>query len=295
MKNRMTWMFTLALGAGACGDDGASTTDDGTTNGTTGATEPATTDETTTTTSGDAPTTADAPTTTDASTTGPGTTTEGVDETTTIRVVHLSPGAPAVDIFANGDGAAPVVDGLALRSSGTVTVPAGEYSFSIAADGSPIEDAVFEVPALSYEAGKVYTVVALGKLADQSFDIIRIEDDLAGIDPAQVRLQVTHAASGAAFAEVDVWAGASVDALAELIPDFPFKASGSADVPDSDLVVGLDIDNDATPDAVWNVPGAALTPALGGLVHVFAYSDEQDVPSLQVVATDGPTVQLDPG
>ncbi|MCY1009000.1 hypothetical protein OV079_26265 [Nannocystis pusilla] len=50
---------------------------------------------------------------------------------------------------------------MALRSSGTVTVPAGEYSFSISADGSPIEDAVFEVPALSYEAGKVYTVVAL--------------------------------------------------------------------------------------------------------------------------------------
>ncbi|MCY1009001.1 hypothetical protein OV079_26270 [Nannocystis pusilla] len=66
-------------------------------------------------------------------------------------------------------------------------------------------------------------------------------------------------------------------------------------MPDSDLVVGLDIDNDATPDAVWNVPGAALTPALGGLVHVFAYSDEQDTPSLQVVAADGPAVQLDPG
>ncbi|MBK7829216.1 DUF4397 domain-containing protein [Nannocystis sp.] len=284
-------LLTITLALGACSDDGSDTTESGAT--TSAATDASTTvnptgtDASATDASATDASATDAPTTTD-----PGTT--GDVETTTIRVIHLAPDAPAVDIFANGDGGAPVVDGLPLKSSGTVIVPAGEYSFAIAADGSPIEDAVFSVPALQYEAGKIYTVVALGKLGNNTFDVIRLEDDLGGIDAAQVRLQVTHAAAGAAFAEVDVWAGPSADMLSPLIPDFPFKASGNADVPDSDLVVGLDVDNDQTPDAVWNIPGAALTPGLGILVHVFAFSDDQDAPSLQVVAADGPAIQLNP-
>ena len=218
----------------------------------------------------------------------------GEPETTTIRVVHLSPGAPAVDIFANGDGSAPAVDGLMLRNSITLAVPAGEYEFAIAADGSPIEDAVFSVPKLSYEAGKTYTVVAVGKLAENTFDILRLEDDTAGLDPTQVRLQITHAAPAAPFAEVDVWAGGDVNSLAELIPDFKFKSSATADVGPNDLTVALDIDNDAAPDAVWAIAGAALAPGVGAVVNVFAYSDEKDAPSLQVVAFDGPAIQLDP-
>ena len=208
--------------------------------------------------------------------------------------MHLSPGAPAVDIFANGDGSAPAVDGLALRNSVTLEVPAGEYEFAIAADGSPIEDAVFSVPKLAYEAGKTYTVVAVGKLAENTFDILRLEDDTAGLDPTQVRLQVTHAAPAAPFAEVDVWAGADVNSLGELIPDFKFKSSGVADVGPNDLTVALDINNDAAPDAVWAIAGAALAPGVGAVVNVFAYSDEKDAPSLQIVAFDGAAIQLDP-
>jgi hypothetical protein len=215
-------------------------------------------------------------------------------ETTTIRVVHLSPGAPAVDIFANGDGSAPAVDALAVLNSKTLTVPAGEYEFAISADGSPIEDAVFSVPKLDYDAGKTYTVIAVGKLADNSFDIVRIENDAEGLDPAKLRLQVTHAASAKPFAEVDVWAGADADSLATLIEDFKFKSTGTADVGPDDLVVGLDIDNDAKPDAVWEISGASLAPAVGAVVNVFAYSDDKDKPSLQVVAFDGPAIQLDP-
>ncbi len=298
-------IFCTALTLTACGDDGG--TSDSTTNpntsGVSSTTEtgPGETDTPTsapTVTGDEAGTTVD-PSGATATTTGEpetGTTSAetGEPETTTIRVVHLSPGAPAVDIFANGDGSAPAVDGLMLRSSITLAVPAGEYEFAIAADGSPIEDAVFSVPKLSYEAGKTYTVVAVGKLSENTFDILRLEDDTAGLDPAQLRLQVTHAAPAAPFAEVDVWAGADVNSLAELIPDFKFKSSATADVPPNDLTIALDINNDAAPDAVWAIAGAALAPGVGAVVNVFAYSDEKDVPSLQVVAFDGQAIQLDP-
>lgn len=308
-QNTTMIVIATALTLAACGDNGGS----GESGGSSGASASEATDPTATPTTGtgDTPTTDPGttdpgmtdPGTTDPGTTDPGTTTSATDttgdtseaETTTIRVVHLSPGAPAVDIFVNGDGSAPVVDALALRNSITVVVPAGEYEFAVAADGSPIEEAVFSVPKLAYEAGKVYTVVAVGKLAEDTFDVIRLEEDTSGIDPAQLRLQVTHAAAGKAFAEVDVWAGASPDTLAPLIPDFKFKSTGAADIPPNDLTVGLDVDNDEKPDAVWAIAGAALAPGVGAVVNVFAYSDDKDAPSLQVVAFDGEAIQLDPG
>ena len=302
-QNTTMIVILTAVTLAACGDDGGNGETGGTTSASAGGSE-----TTATPTTGDTPeTTGDTPTTepgtTEPGTTSePGTTTEPdttgdteAAETTTIRVVHLSPGAPAVDIFVNGDGSAPAVDALAVRNSITVVVPAGEYEFAVAADGSPIEDAVFTVPKLAYEAGKAYTVVAVGKLAEDTFDVIRLEDDASGLDPAQLRLQVTHAAAGKPFAEVDVWAGASVDTLAPLIPDFKFKSTGAADIPPNDLTVGLDVDNDEKPDAVWAIAGAALAPGVGAVVNVFAYSDDKDVPSLQVVAFDGATIQLDPG
>lgn len=302
MSNQNTVISILwtTLALAACGDDGGTTDSTAGTGTSVGATETGTggTDDTptgpNTETSEPTGTTVD-PTGTATDEPETGTNTETGDaETTTIRVVHLAPGAPAVDIFANGDGSTPVVDALALRSSITLEVPAGEYEFAIAADGSAIEDAVFSVPKLAYDAGKTYTVVAVGKLTENTFDILRLEDSTDGLDPAQLRLQITHAAAATAFAEVDVWAGADVNALAELLPDFKFGTSGTADVGPTDLTVALDIDNDATPDAVWAIAGAALAPGVGAVVNVFAYSDESDKPSLQVVAFDGAAIQLDP-
>jgi len=285
-----TSALSIVLTLGACGDNGVSGTD----TATTGTTTETTTEATTTT--GPGPTTeatTTGTTTAAPTTTEPGTTTGGA-ESTTIRVVHLSPDAPTVDIFVNGDTTAPVVDALARRNASTVTVAAGEHAFSITPDNRPADQVVFEVPPQTYEAGKVYTLVALGKLADKSFDVIRLEDELAGIDPTTVRLQVTHAASAAAFAQVDVWTGPRADMLTLLLADFAFKDTRTADVPDADLVLGVDVNDNQFPDFTWDVPGATLAPVLGGLVHVFAYSDAQDVPSLQVVAADGPTSELDP-
>jgi len=307
-------VLLTALTLAACGDD-AGTSNSTTTGPSTGVsatdTDPGQTSEnptgmigttgepSETTTTGPSETTTTGPlentTTGEPETTAVDPTTTGEPmENTMIRVVHLSPGAPAVDIFANNDGSTPVVDALALRNSITLTVPAGEYEFAIAADGSPIDQAVFKVPKLAYDAGKMYTVVAVGKLANKTFDILRLNDDADGLDPTQVRLQVTHAAAAAPFAEVDVWAGADADSLMTLIPDFKFKSSATTDVPPNDLTIGLDINNDSKPDAVWNVAGAALGQGVGMVANVFAYSDEQDKPSLQVVLFDGEAIELKP-
>lgn len=279
-QNAVYPLFVTALILAACGDDGDSS--DAST-ASTAATEATGTGDSTTAPS-TAPTTGESESGTDT----------GEPEMTQIRVVHLSPGSPAIDIFANGDGSAPVVNGLRLRSSVTRTMPAGEYQLAVAADGAAIEDAVFTAPARTYDGGKTYTLIAVGKLADDSFDLLRIEESTIDLEPEQVRLKVTHAAAGAAFAEVDVWVGPAADMLNELIPDFPFKDSASADVTPADIVVGLDLDDDTTADALWSIDGTDLSQGVGGVVHVFAYSDGQDQPSLQIVTFDGAATQLDP-
>jgi hypothetical protein len=284
MTHRISWNPLLTTAAvltlGACGGNGVTTTDGAATGTTTGG---GTTDTAATTGPG---------TTAEATAAEPATTTGDAAERATIRVVHLSPDAPTIDLYANGDYGQPLIDGLALRNASTITVPAGDYAFAITADDTPPEETVFEVPAQAYEGGKSYTAIILGKLVDRSFELVRVEDEPADIDPAQVRLQVTHAAP--AFAQVDVWTGPRTDMLSLLHADLDFKDTRSADLPDTDFVLALDADDDTRPEVNWDIFGADLTPHLGGEVHVFVYSDAADRPSLQVVTADGPARQIEP-
>ena len=66
-----------------------------------------------------------------------------------VRVVHLSPDAPAVDVFANGTG--PVVSGQTfLQGVGPLNVPEGSYTFDVAPSGAGIGASVLNVPNLVF-------------------------------------------------------------------------------------------------------------------------------------------------
>lgn len=279
-------ILSLVFTVTACGDDGNTPTSD---------TE-STAAQTTAETSGPTGTTTDEPTT-DAGTTGTPTTDATTGEpagTAMIRVVHLSPDGPAVDVYAN-DGETPVVEGLAVKNATDyLSVPAGDYTFAIAPAGTSLGDAVFTTPTLSLAADTMYTAVAVGKLApnmsDGAFDVVALVDDRAGLAAGSVRVQVLHGAAAGAFAEVDVWNVTDPNMPAPLIEDFAFKASGALDVPSVALVVGLDVDDDGAPDASFDVPPL---PA-DALVDVVAFSDDQDAPSLQAILGPGALTQLDP-
>lgn len=286
MLQRILPLTTLSLvfAFAACGDDGNATTDS--------ATDAPTTSPTTTT----PPTTTDA-TTTDATTTDDPTTTGTTGEPVEmamIRVVHLSPDGPPVDVYANG-GETPVVSGLNVQNATDyLQVPAGDYTFAIAAAGTSLAEAVFTVGPLTLEANMSYTAVAVGKLApnqgDGGFDVVALADDKTDLAAGSVRVQVLHGASAAAFAEVDVWEVSDPMMPLPLIEDFPFKSSGVLDVPASPLTVGLDVNNDGMPDATFDVPAL---PA-DAFVNVIAYSNGSDAPSLQAVLGPGALTQLDP-
>jgi hypothetical protein len=79
-----------------------------------------------------------------------------------LRVIHASPDAPAVDVAAKGG--AVLVPNLAFpNASDYLTVDAMTVDVEVRAAGT--NTVALEVPGLNLEAGKVYTVYAVGLLS----------------------------------------------------------------------------------------------------------------------------------
>jgi hypothetical protein len=93
-----------------------------------------------------------------------------------VRAVHLSADAPAVDVAADGS---KVKDAIFTnlkygKAKAYATVPAGEYDLEVRPAGE--KQAAFDIPALTLEAGKSYSAIAIGQLGGGSFDVILVED-----------------------------------------------------------------------------------------------------------------------
>lgn len=179
-----------------------------------------------------------------------------------LRVLHLSPDTLAVDVFVN-QGAAPSFSGVPYGAgSGYAQVPAGTYSVQVSPSGSPAADAVLDVGGIELMDGMRYSAVAYGSLA--SIQALALVDDYADIAAGHLRLQLVHAAEG--VGTVDVWELSGPTLLAD---EFAYGASGSLDVPSGPLAVGLDLDDDASPDVTFSVPVLGIDT----LVNVYAVAD----------------------
>lgn len=279
-----------ALAPIACGDDGdgdtgaASNDSSGTTTDTPTTDEP-TTDQPTT----DEPTTTDAPTTDDpdSSSTDPDTTGEPT-ETASVRVMHLGVRAPAVDVFANGEG--PVFEALEFRNSTAYAdVPAGDYTFEVSVSGSPASEAVL-APELTLDPNTSYTAIAIGDLEETDgapgLAAIAIVDNAEGIDAANVRITVIHAAP--AVGQVDVWeiTGKPI----ALLENVDYSTFGTLpDIPAGPLEIGIDVDDDGEPDVTFSVD---TTPLAGAQINVYANNDADGNVALIAQLQDGTVLPI---
>jgi hypothetical protein len=119
-----------------------------------------------------------------------------------VRVVHASPDAPPVDVIVNDDFGSPPVSGLAYPdvapgADAYLAVPADAYNFKVAAAGT--NTVVLDFDA-TLAAGKAYTVLATGLLADIS-QLILADDNRRVATEAKVRLVHASPAAG----EVDIY------------------------------------------------------------------------------------------
>ena len=208
----------------------------------------------------------------------------GMGETANVRVAHMSPNAPNVDVYV--DGSAALEDVPFTTVSDYLEVPAGGRQVEITAAGDA-ETVVFE-GEVSVEAETDYTVAAIGEIgdmADQPFEPLVLEDDNSdpGDDTARVRL--VHASPDAPA--VDVTVNSTGDAIYDgvafgesaytTVPsnDYTLQIRGDTDGNDGEVVADFDVSLDG---------GSVYTAFAAG--YLSPDDEPADVPFDLVVAQD---------
>ena len=145
-----------------------------------------------------------------------------------LRLAHLSPDTPAVDVYVDSvaDPAADVT--LPGVSYGTVSdyrdVPTGTYTVSMRKAGADPKTPPVLSTTVQVGDGAARTVAGVGRFADLGLRVL--QDDLATPPAGQARMRVVAAAAQAGTVDVSLPGGTSV------ATGLPFAAtSGYVDVP----------------------------------------------------------------
>src|SRR5215217_2524643 len=199
-----------------------------------------------------------------------------------VRVAHLAPDAPNVDVYVNGEPVPALQNVPYATISEYLPLPAGTQQVTVYAAGdtsSPVIDTPVDLAA-----GRAYTVAAVGLVADGSLTAQVYQDDLRGPSAGNAKVRVVHASPDAGPVDV-VPRGGSPLVSSLTFPD----ASPYAEVPAGTYT--LDVNAAGTNDTVLTVPDAAL--ASGGVYSAFAigtvYADSLDVLLVQDNAGTGST------
>ncbi len=126
-----------------------------------------------------------------------------------LRVVHASPDAPAVDIYAEGV-AAPLIEDLGYgETSAYLDLSAGTYNIQLRAAGSaPSSPIAHETGDLSVDDGAVITAVALGLLtpngSDEAFRILPLVEGFAAAAAGEARVRIVHGGADAPAVALDI-------------------------------------------------------------------------------------------
>lgn len=150
---------------------------------------------------------------------------EGEDGLARVRVAHLSPDAPAVDVYVEGDA---VLEGVEFKGiSDYLELEPGTYSVAVVPAGEPQDEAVIE-ESLELEAGD-YTVAAIGEVAEDSDTPLQplvLEDDNSPVADDNSRVQLVHASPDAPAVDVVV-----ADTGDPVFEDVGFGEAGTVEVP----------------------------------------------------------------
>jgi len=159
--------------------------------------------------------------------------TETESEPASVRVAHMSPNAPNVDVYVDGSTA---LEDVAFGAvSGYLDVPAGSRTIEITAAGDP-DTSVF-TGEVTVNSGQAYTVAAAGEIgdeADEAFSPLVLEDDNATPGADTARLRLVHVSPDAPA--VDVTAESTGDALFDGVA---YTESDSVEVPANDYTVQI--------------------------------------------------------
>lgn len=204
------------------------------------------------------------------------------EERARLRFLHLSPDAPAVDMYVRGN--LEIEDLTFTEGTGYVQVLAGDARFRVVPANEDIAQAVLDT-SLQLVAEQSYTAVAWDRLGDVRAALV--PDSIANLASGETRLQFVHAASD--FGEVDIWTAGSPPT--PLIQDLAPGAFASIDDMGDAMTIAIDADDDGVGDARFALPDF---DASGQLVNLYVTNDDAGSPFLVAHLPDGTTQRIDP-
>jgi hypothetical protein len=124
-------------------------------------------------------------------------------ESACVRIVHASPGSPAVDVYLNGS---PIVQNLAFgTATDYVIAPAGDKTkIQITSTGASLDNAAVDKD-VALDAGQAYEFVATGTMDELA--LTEAELDLTPLPEGQVRVRVVHASPDVGKVDVAIKEG----------------------------------------------------------------------------------------
>lgn len=186
-----------------------------------------------------------------------------------VRIVHLSPDVPAVDVYANGDLAFENVK--PLTQSGYVSYKPRSYTLSFTPAGGDPQEAIFETD-VSLDSGE-YTLAAIGEacsMSDRPLELVSLEDDNGPTKAGAARLRGVHASPDAPAIDV-----VSDDGTV-LFEDLEFGEAAYASIPAGERVIGVREAGASEPLARF-----AIEPEAGRVYTAFGvgYLNPEEAPS----------------
>jgi hypothetical protein len=152
-------------------------------------------------------------------------------EGATLRVVHASPDAPAVDVYAKGV-SSPLIQNLSYgETSDYLDIAAGNYIIELRPAGSPASSApAFSTDELTIPEGAKITTVAAGLLgssnADDKFRVLVYAEGFVAPGAGNAAVRIVHASADAPTVALDV----GNDAAPEVTGFGRFDDTGDAGV-----------------------------------------------------------------
>jgi hypothetical protein len=167
-------------------------------------------------------------------------------QTATLRAVHASPDAPAVDIYVEGV-STPIATNIAYGDATPyVTVEAGTYNVQLRPTGADSStDPVYETGDVTLNANSILTAVAAGLLSSadpaDSFRIIPLFESFATPGSGNAIVRILHAGADAPTVSLDVGADGSNEIVD--LARFADTGAGGIDLPGgSPLSLGVVVD-----------------------------------------------------
>ena len=137
--------------------------------------------------------------------------------TARVRVIHASPNAPTVDIYAAGESEPAASDVGYGDATDFVELPAGPVAFDLRAAGADATDEpAFTSEEVELVAGADYSFVAAGDFdnaadADVGFRVLALEHDFEAASAEHAVARIVHATTAWADVDLDLTATPDVD------------------------------------------------------------------------------------